>query len=93
MKYFLKKITGLIITLLIVTMLVFLAFDIIPGDPALAKLGTEATPEQVEALREEMHRRSAYSFAVISELALGLVVADYDHRTGVFRPSEDPSSL
>ena len=54
MKYFLKKITGLIITLLIVTMLVFLAFDIIPGDPALAKLGTEATPEQVEALREEM---------------------------------------
>jgi len=54
MKYFLKKITGLIITLLIVTMLVFLAFDIIPGDPALAKLGTEATPEQVEALREDM---------------------------------------
>lgn len=54
MKYVLKKITGLIITLLIVTMLVFLAFDIIPGDPALAKLGTEATPEQVEALREEM---------------------------------------
>lgn len=41
-----------------------------------------------EALREEMHRRSAYSFAVISELALGLVVADYDHRTGAFRPSE-----
>ncbi|MBO5460175.1 MAG: ABC transporter permease [Ruminococcus sp.] len=54
MKYFLKKITGLIITLLIVTMLVFLAFDIIPGDPAVAKLGTEATLEQVEALREEM---------------------------------------
>lgn len=54
MKYVLKKITGLIITLLIVTMLVFLAFDLIPGDPAIAKLGTEATPEQVEALREEM---------------------------------------
>lgn len=54
MKYVLKKITGLIITLLIVTMLVFLAFDIIPGDPAIAKLGTEATPEQVEALRDQM---------------------------------------
>ncbi|MEE1086832.1 MAG: ABC transporter permease [Schaedlerella sp.] len=54
MKYVLKKITGLIITLLIVTMLVFLAFELIPGDPATAKLGTEATPEQVEALREEM---------------------------------------
>lgn len=41
-----------------------------------------------EALREEMHRRAAYSFAVISELALGIVVAEYDHRTGAFRPSE-----
>ena len=34
MKYILKKITGLIITLLIVSMLSFLAFEIIPGDPA-----------------------------------------------------------
>lgn len=42
------------ITLLLVSFLVFLCFSVIPGDPALAKLGTEATPERVEALRREM---------------------------------------
>ncbi len=34
--------------------LVFLAFSVIPGDPALAKLGTQATPEKLKALRESM---------------------------------------
>lgn len=54
MKYFMKKITGLIIALLIVSILAFLAFEIIPGDPARTILGTEATEAKVEALREEM---------------------------------------
>lgn len=54
MKYFAKKLTGLIITLLVVSFLVFAAFAIIPGDPALSMLGIEATPERVEALRNEM---------------------------------------
>lgn len=54
MKYIIKKFTGLIITLLIVSMLAFLAFEIIPGDPARSLLGTEGTEEQVMALREEM---------------------------------------
>lgn len=54
MKYIIKKITGLIIALLIVSMLAFLAFEIIPGDPARAILGTEATEGKVQALREEM---------------------------------------
>ena len=49
-----KKITTLIITLLLVSVVTFVAFSVIPGDPALAKLGTYATPERVEALREEM---------------------------------------
>ena len=42
------------VTLLLVSFLVFLCFSVIPGDPALSKLGTEATPEMVEALRKEM---------------------------------------
>jgi len=32
----------------------FLAFSVIPGDPASLALGTEATPEQLAALRREM---------------------------------------
>ena len=54
MKYILKKTGTLIITLLIVSFLTFLAFDVIPGDAARSTMGTEATAEQVEALREEM---------------------------------------
>jgi len=54
MRYFIRKLTGLIITLLIVSMLAFLAFALIPGDPARQQLGTEATEELVQELREEM---------------------------------------
>ena len=49
-----KKLLSMILTLLVVSLLVFLAFTVIPGDPALHKLGTEATPEKVAALREEL---------------------------------------
>ena len=35
-------------------MLAFLAFELIPGDPARSILGTEATESKVQALREEM---------------------------------------
>lgn len=44
----------MLLTLLLVSFLVFLAFAVIPGDPAVHKLGTEATPESLNALREEM---------------------------------------
>lgn len=54
MKYAGKKLLSMLATLLGVSFLVFLAFDVIPGDPALAQLGTNATPERLHALREEM---------------------------------------
>lgn len=54
MKYIIKKTVTMLLTLLLISFLVFLAFNVIPGDPATAKLGTQATPERVEALREQM---------------------------------------
>lgn len=54
MKYIVKKFVTTVLTLLAVSFLVFLAFQLIPGDPAVSRLGTTATPEKVEALREEM---------------------------------------
>ncbi|MEG2000979.1 MAG: ABC transporter permease [Evtepia sp.] len=54
MKYFAKKLCALIITLFIVSLLAFLAFQVIPGDVATSKLGTNATPEQVAELRTEL---------------------------------------
>ena len=53
-KYLLKKGLTLVFTLLVVSFVVFAIFSILPGDPALHKLGTQATPEKLEALREEM---------------------------------------
>ncbi len=54
MKYIGKKLITMLITVLIVTMLVFLAFRVIPGDPVSNMLGTNATPEKVERLREQL---------------------------------------
>ncbi len=54
MKYIIKKIASLVITLLIISFVTFLAFTVIPGDAAASRLGMDATPEQVEELREEM---------------------------------------
>lgn len=54
MKYLVKKIITLIMTLFLVSVLAFLAFQIIPGDVVTSILGTEATPEREEALREEL---------------------------------------
>lgn len=54
MKYISKKLATMLITLLGISFLVYLAFDIIPGDAALAALGTDATPESLAALREQL---------------------------------------
>lgn len=54
MKYILKKLLVMLITILMVSFFVFLAFELIPGDPALNKLGTNATEAALSALREQM---------------------------------------
>jgi len=52
--YFIGKLIELILTLFVVSLLVFVAFSIIPGDAARVKLGPEATDAQVELLRAQM---------------------------------------
>lgn len=54
MRYFFKRLGIFILTLLLVSIVIFLAFQIIPGDPTTRMLGTEATPEKVAALRTEL---------------------------------------
>ena len=54
MRYAAKKLFTLIITLFIVSLLAFLAFQIIPGDPTTAMLGTEASPEARAELRAQL---------------------------------------
>ncbi len=54
MKTVLKKVLTFFITVLLVTFFVFAAFELIPGDAATARLGINATPEALNALREEL---------------------------------------
>ncbi len=54
MNYVLKKLAGLIATLILISMVTFFAFSVIPGDAAITKLGLSATEAQIESLRESM---------------------------------------
>ena len=54
MRYILKKIASTLITLLVVSVVLFMSFQLISGDPATRMLGTSATPERLEALRAEL---------------------------------------
>jgi len=53
MKTVIKKLVTFIITLLLVSMVAFLLFQVIPGDSIISKLGMNATPERIAELREE----------------------------------------
>lgn len=52
--YWLKKLMGMLVTLLLVSMLTFTALYLIPGDPAVIILGTEAEPGELELVRAQL---------------------------------------
>ncbi len=54
MKYVIRKFVTMIITLMAVSALVFISFQLIPGNPAISRLGTEATPEKIARLTHEL---------------------------------------
>jgi ABC-type dipeptide/oligopeptide/nickel transport system permease component len=49
-----KRAGTALVTLFLVSVLGFTAFDLIPGDPASILLGTDASEEQIAALQDEM---------------------------------------
>ena len=53
-NYFLKRLLGLIPTLLIVAVIVFLFVHMLPGDPARIIAGPEADASVIELVREEL---------------------------------------
>ena len=53
-KTILKRIGILAVTMLLVSFLTFLAFELVSGDPVRTMLGTEATEAQVAALRQQL---------------------------------------
>ncbi|MBE6914969.1 MAG: ABC transporter permease [Ruminococcaceae bacterium] len=54
MKYIARKAMAMLVTLFVISVLAFLAFEVLPGDPTTKMLGTDWTPERAAALREEL---------------------------------------
>ena len=51
--YIIKRLAGVVLNLVLVSVLVFLWLGILPGDPVAAQLGVDATEDQVAQFREE----------------------------------------
>lgn len=54
MRYLVRRLFTLILTLLLVSLLTFVAFNLVPGDPVSLILGTEASPERVAVVRTRL---------------------------------------
>jgi peptide/nickel transport system permease protein len=54
MMYIIRRFILLITTILLVSIITFGVFQILPGDPVRTMLGTEADPTQIENLRSEL---------------------------------------
>lgn len=69
MAYYLRKLAGFLVTLLLVSVVTFAVFQILPGDPATVILGVDADPVQLERLRETMGTDKPLSVRFLSWIA------------------------
>ena len=88
MAYLLKKTGVLIASLLLISLLAFLAFQIIPGDPTTKILGTDYTPERAEALREQLGLSGSFASRYLNWLK-GLLSGDPGTSYSYFMPVKD----
>src|SRR5438552_11971422 len=54
LQYLVKRLLGLIPTLALVALLVFLFVHLLPGDPARLAAGPDATPQTVALVRQDL---------------------------------------
>ncbi|MET3698776.1 peptide/nickel transport system permease protein [Bacillus oleivorans] len=54
MRYLLYKLSSFFITIVIVSLMIFFVFQLLPGNPAQIILGIDADPKQVEQLEKEL---------------------------------------
>ena len=53
LTYFLRRLVGIVPTVVLVSMFVFALQQMLPGDPALAMAGEERDPESIAYIREK----------------------------------------
>ena len=52
--FLIRRVVGLVLTLLAASLVVFLVLQVLPGDPAALMLDTSARPDTIAALRHQM---------------------------------------
>jgi peptide/nickel transport system permease protein len=92
LQYFLKRLLSLALSLLAASVVIFLALEVVPGDPAAYMLGLNAQEDTLAALREELGLTGSI-FERYLGWAGGLLVGDfgvsYTYRTPVAGMIED----
>ncbi|MFC0527526.1 ABC transporter permease [Phytohabitans kaempferiae] len=87
-RYIVKRLLHTIPTLFLLAVGLFILVRVVPGDPVLAMVGENATPEQIEALREQLNLNDPIHtqfLAWLGDLARG----DFGNSVQLRRPVTD----
>jgi len=85
LQFIVKRLLGLIPTLLIVGLLVFLFVHLLPGDPARLAAGVDATPETVALVRQDLGLDKALPQQFL-RFATGVLHGDFGKSLRTKRP-------
>lgn len=88
MRYFLRKTGILVITLVLVSIITFGMFQILPGDPVQVMLGIDAEPAKIEALREQLGLNAPLPTRYVNWV-IGLLHGDMGRSYKYARPVSD----
>ena len=84
--YVVKRIGSLLISLIVASLVIFFALEVVPGDPASFMLGLNAQPDTIAALRTELGLNEPLPQRYVSWIT-GMAVGDfgtsYTYRTPV----------
>ena len=59
LEFLSRRLAAALVTLALATVVVFAVVEVLPGDPALVMLGTDARPDTLAALRAQVRLRPA----------------------------------
>ena len=86
LRYFLKRLLSLVLSLIAASIVIFLALEVVPGDPAAYMLGLNAQEDTLNALRDQLGLNGTILERYLS-WAGGLLAGDfgvsYTYRTPV----------
>ena len=86
LRYVLKRLVSLVISLAVASLVIFLAIEVVPGDPAAYMLGMNAQADTLAALRDQLGLNGSV-FERYTSWVGGMLVGDfgtsYTYRTPV----------